>query len=516
MTGTPHALLAALHRAAIEGVSPFPRTHDRVRDWLRARKSPAPVHVLALGKASPAMAAGALAAIRNAGATLAGGLVVAAHRPSDGDTDPLPLRVGDHPLPDIGSLAAADAIANAIAHIDVGDDVLVLLSGGTTSLCAAPCAELVSLVGHPAEAQAHIANAMEDMMVRGLAIHEMNAIRRRLLRWGAGRLATAIHARSARATHVMAFSDVIGDDPAVIGSGPCSADPLVYSTVLALCDAYELRSVFPAPIARALGFEGSDHVAVAPPLPTHPAFSHVTYEVIASNADAQEAAVRAAQSIGIEHVETVDVPLEGEAESLGGAIAQLALSITRRHDGTALLVFGGEPTVVNRHDARRVFGDDDEQSPDESSSTADADENPLHAYARLLTPPKPGDPSRGEAPLGGRMQALALAAALVLDGAIEARDDAQRITILAAGTDGRDGPTDAAGAIIDANSVLRMRHAGRDPARDLQRLRSYRALDAADALMRTGPTGTNVMDVVLVFLRAVALRDGVYSRRPLP
>jgi len=104
----------------------------------------------------------------------------------------------------------------------------------------------------------------------------------------------------------------------------------------------------------------------------------------------------------------------------------------------------------------------------------------------------------------------------VLDGAIEARDDAQRITILAAGTDGRDGPTDAAGAIVDANSVLRMRHAGRDPARDLQRLRSYRALDAADALMRTGPTGTNVMDVVLVFLRAVALRDGVYSRRPLP
>jgi len=506
--------LTALHRAAIEGVSPFPRTHDRVLDWLRVRSTAAPVHVLALGKASPAMAAGALSAIRNAGVSLAGGLIVAAHRPADIDTPPLPLRLGDHPLPDIGSLAAADAIANAIAQINVGDDVLVLLSGGTTSLCAAPCAELVSLLGHPAEAQAHIANAMQQMMERGLAIHEMNAIRRRLLRWGGGRLATAIHARGARATHVMAFSDVIGDDPTVIGSGPCTADPLPYSTVLALCDAYGLRSVLPAPIARALGLEGSDHVAVAPPPLAHPAFDRVTYEVIASNADAQHAAVRAAHDAGLEHVEMVDFPLEGESESLGGAIAQLALAIARRHDGAALLVFGGEPTVVNMHDERRLFGDEDEELPGESSAAPDDDENPLHVYARLLSPPKPGDPSRGEAPLGGRMQALALAAALVLDGAVESRDDVQRITILAAGTDGRDGPTDAAGAIVDANTALRIRRAGRDPARDLQRLRSYRALDTADALLRTGPTGTNVMDVVLVFLRAATPRERVTTALP--
>ncbi len=513
MTDTPHALLTALHRAAIQGVSPFPRAHDRARDWLQTRGTASPVHVFALGKAAPEMATGALGALREAGTPLAGGLVIAAHRPNDYVGGPLPLRVGDHPLPDIGSLAAADAIANAIAEINVDDDVLVLLSGGATSLCAAPCAELVALVGHPAEAQTHLATAMQQMMERGLAIHQMNAIRRRLLRWGGGRLATAIHARGARATHVLAFSDVIGDDPAVIGSGPCTADPLLYSTVLGLCDAFGLRSAFPAPIARALGLEGSDHVAVIPPSPTHPAFERVTYEVIACNAEAQQAAVRAALNAGIEHAEMVDLPLEGEAESLGGAIAQAALSVARRHAGAALMVFGGEPTVVNMHDARRLFGDDDEEPPNDASSTAIADENPQRAYARLLTPPRPGDPSRGEAPLGGRMQALALAAALVLDGAVETRDDAQRITILAAGTDGRDGPTDAAGAIVDANSALLIRRAGRDPARDLQRLRSYRALDAASALLRTGPTGTNVMDIVLVFLRADTPRDRI-SRSP--
>lgn len=500
MSHSPHALLTALYRAAIEGVSPFPRTQQRVHAWLQARGSKAPVHVLALGKAAPDMAAGALSALREAHVTLAGGLVVAAHRPSDHRTDPLTLRVGDHPLPDIGSLAAADAIAATIAEISVGDDVLVLLSGGTTSLCAAPCAELVSLVGHPADAQAQLASAMQTMMERGLAIHQMNAIRRRLLRWGGGRLATAIHARGARTTHVMAISDVMGDDPAVIGSAPCTADPLPYETVLALCDAYGLRSLLPAPIARALGWQGSDHVAVMPPLPAHPAFARVTYEIIACNAEAQHAAVQAARDAGIEFAQTVDVPLEGDAESLGGAIAQLALSTAKQYDGATLLVFGGEPTVTMHDEARRL-GDEEEDAPVDAAPGL-SDESPLRTYAQLLAPPHTGDPSRGEAPLGGRMQALALAAALVLDNALSTTDDAPRITILAAGTDGRDGPTDAAGATIDAHSALLMRRAGRDPIRDLQRLRSYRALDAADALLRTGPTGTNVMDVVLVFLRA--------------
>ena len=108
----------------------------------------------------------------------------------------------------------------------------------------------------------------------------------------------------------------------------------------------------------------------------------------------------------------------------------------------------------------------------------------------------------GDEPLrGGRMQALALAAALALEQRAAAGDPlAGRVTLLAAGTDGRDGPTDAAGAIVDAAVPALARRAGRRPERELATGRSWFPLDAAGALLRTGPTGTNVMDVVAVLV----------------
>ncbi len=484
-----HALLAALHTAAIQGVSPYPRTHERVRSWLDARASSSPLHVLALGKAAPDMARGALQAIREAKARLTGGIVVAAHKVDAAELAPLSFRVGDHPLPSIGSLAAADAIATAISAIDAGDDVLVLLSGGTTSLCAAPCAELSSIVGHPADAQNAIASAMQHMMAHGMAIHEMNAIRRRLLRWGAGRLATAIHARGARTIHVMAISDVIGDDAATIGSGPCTADPLHVDEVLALCDAHGLRSAFDPAISRALGLAGSAHVAIATAPASHAAFSTVSYDIIASNADACRAAANAAEAAGVSHVVVSDHMLEGDADSLGGAVAQIALRYAQEIDERMVLIWGGEPTV-NMLDEARIFGD-----TDADVTLVDGDEEiaPLAAFGLSATE---------EAPLGGRMQALALAAAITLDRAALTNSNALRVSVLAGSTDGRDGPTDAAGALVDATTARLMQRAGREPYRDLERLRSYRALDAADALVRTGPTGTNVMDIVIALIDA--------------
>ena len=110
----------------------------------------------------------------------------------------------------------------------------------------------------------------------------------------------------------------------------------------------------------------------------------------------------------------------------------------------------------------------------------------------LDSPRDGGDDSA--APIGGRCQELALAAARALYALGEA---GAGITLLAAGTDGRDGPTDAAGATVDGATWDRIRAAGRDPAADLARHDAYRALDAAGALLRTGPTGTNVMDVVI-------------------
>jgi glycerate-2-kinase len=445
------------------------------------------VHVLALGKAAPAMADGAVAALRDAGVVPAGGLIVAAHRPNG--TPPLPLRVGDHPIPDIGSLAAADAIARAIAEIDQGDDVLVLLSGGTTALCAAPCAELSALVGHPADAQRLLADAVAAMLARGMAIHEMNAIRRRLLRWGGGRLATALAARGARTITALAISDVIGDDPAVIGSGPCTADPLGADDVLALCDAHGLRGVLDAPLLRALGLAGSGAQTIVPPAASHPAFTRVSHTVIAGNRDACDAAAEAARRDGVPEVVVADAWLEGDAASLGVAIARVALRRAASHDTACVLVWGGEPTVL--------LVDDDAASDGDANDGDQRDAGDDHA----------------EPALGGRMQELALAAALALespealapfDAVARARALAARITILAGGTDGRDGPTDAAGGIADALTAPRARRAGRHPDTDLRRHRSHPALEAAGALLRTGPTGTNVMDLVLVHIAAAS------------
>ncbi len=471
-----HALLSRLHRAAIEGVQPFTITRDAVEQWLTGRSRVAPVHIIAVGKAAPEMARGAVAALQDRGESCAGGLIVAAHRPSDDAV--LPLRVGDHPLPDVGSLAAADALAATIAHVDANDHILVLLSGGTSSLIAAPCAELSALEGHPADAQAQIAEAMDAMMARGLAIHEMNAIRRRLMRWSAGRLATALYARGAGLVQVMAISDVIGDDPAVIGSAPCTADPLGYDEVLAICDAHSLRSLFHPTLARALGLSGDSAVAIAPPSPSHPAFERVQYQVIAGNVDARRAAARTAQQlvggpIAAHEVIVADEPLEGDAEWLGTAVVQVALRHARANARGAVLIWGGEPTV-------RLTAWVDEESDDEV--------------------PLPGWPT--DAPLGGRMQALALASALALDGFAFVDPDAARITVLAAGTDGRDGPTDAAGAIVDLRTAMDIRRAGRNPERDHQAHCSHQSLAAAGALIRTGPTGTNVMDLVLVHIAA--------------
>jgi hydroxypyruvate reductase len=452
------------------------------------------VHVIALGKAAPDMARGALDALDAAGLTAAGGLVVTSHRPEF--ALPLPLRVGDHPLPDIGSLAAADAIASAIAQVDAGDEVLVLVSGGTTALCAAPCAELVSLVGHPADAQRLLAHAMDAMLARGMAIHEMNAIRRRLLRWGGGRLATALAARGVGHVRVLAISDVIGDDPAVIGSGPCSADPLQHDDVLALCDAHGLRGTLDAPLLRALGLAGSGAQAIEPPAPSHAAFQRVSFTVIAGNREACEAAAEAARGEGMTDVFVADDALQGEAESVGGAIARVALRQALAHDGETLLVWGGEPTVT-------MLSDDPESGAPASSEASDT-EVALPTWMRAAS-------TETETALGGRMQVLALSAALTLDAPesvlpIEpgpmARAIASRITILAGSTDGRDGPTDAAGAVVDALTAALVRREGRVPELDLQAHRSYHALDAAGALLRTGPSGTNVMDVVLVHIRA--------------
>ncbi len=493
------ALLAALHGAAVQGAAPFACTRAAIERWWRdaAIDRDTPVHLFALGKASPAMAAGALAALEGLGVDIRGGVVVAAHDPTAADWQgqrlPRALRIrrGDHPVPGPASLDAADAIDDALLEIDRGAIALVLISGGTTALCAAPIAALSQAVGDADRAQAHVANLAETLLESGLAIHEMNAIRRRLLRFGAGRLAVRLAQHGVSRIGAFAISDVIGDDPAVIGSGPCSPDPLDDATFLALLDAHHLRSRIERETARVLGLEG---VGTPPSVPAagEAAFALVHYELVSRNADAVEALAAAARHHGVDTVLVDAVPLEGEAEALGYAVARraLALAPTVPRGASALLVSGGEPVVHLRETIERAMqrGDDDDARLDEFAAA-----EPLFVRAAS---------SADEPLLGGRMQVLALSASLVLEAAASRGDRyAPRISVLAAGTDGRDGPTDAAGAIVDAAVPALARRAQREPEVDLVTGRSWFPLEAAGALLKTGPTGTNVMDVVAVLVQ---------------
>jgi glycerate-2-kinase len=189
-----------------------------------------------------------------------------------------------------------------------------------------------------------------------------------------------------------------------------------------------------------------DRGAVAEtPKPGDAAFDNVRSTLIASNRIALEAAAQRASAAGL-IPEIVDRSLTGEAAIAGARIARELLAKDRRSKPSRCLILGGETTVT---------------MSDQVSGS------------------------------GGRCQELALAAARLLRGAPPA------IALLAAGTDGRDGPTDAAGAIVDGGTWDRISAAGRDPQQDLHDHNSYSALAAADALIKTGPTGTNVMDILV-------------------
>jgi glycerate 2-kinase len=496
----PRALLTAFHEAAVQGAAPFARTRDALHRWWAAQSLPpahdAPVYLIALGKAAPAMAAGAFAALTELRVAVTDGIVVSAHVPTARDWHDLPVpdvmrvKQGDHPVPGPNSLAAAEAIEDLLFDMEPNAIAIVLLSGGTTALCAAPIPTLSQAVGSAESAQAYVANLAQTLLESGLAIHEMNAIRRRVLRFGAGRLATALAARDAQVIATFAISDVIGDDPAVIGSGPCTPDPLDDADFLALLDAHDMRTRLQRGMSQVLGLTG-DSVPPAVAQASHPAFARVQYTLVARNADAVAALAQAARTVGIDTVQVDDVPMEGDAAALGDWFARRMLTLARAVPAgeSALVVCGGEPVVHLRDTIERAMqaGDDDDARLDEFASAEP-----------LLIQPR----SAADEPLrGGRMQVLALSAALALEQATARGDrSAWRITVLAAGTDGRDGPTDAAGAIVDAAVPALARRGARTPEEDLTTGRSWYSLDAADALLRTGPTGTNVMDVVAMLI----------------
>lgn len=397
------------------------------------------VWVFAFGKAANAMARAAVSTLERSLAEIAGGIVVAPDR-ADAPCGTVSVTIGDHPIPGRRSFAAAARISELVTQkrgVDLG---IVLVSGGATSLIAAPLRGM---------SESDLSLVYELLLGAGLDIHEMNAIRKRFSRWGAGRLTLAL---APAPSFCLAVSDVPGDDIASIGSGPCVPDPAKVRAVMDSLHRVRLFDSLP-PTFRQHLLDTARGVVPETPKATHPAFAHVTARVIANNAIALNAAAGAARRAGFETV-VHGGSLVGEASLAGERIARelIALRSSARQGSVHCHIWGGETTVS----------------------------------------------LRGPAPAGGRCQELALAAAREL-GAAESADG---IAILAAGTDGRDGPTDAAGAIIDNATWTAIGAAGRDAAAALRAHESYDALASAGALFKPGPSGTNVMDITIGLVRA--------------
>ncbi len=410
------ASVARILQAAIAAVEPAAalRRHLAAHPLPPARR----VFLLAVGKAAAAMSAAALEAI---GDRLAGGLLIPKH-PVRPPHPHLRVIVGEHPVPGAGSLRAGQEALALAAALRPDDLLLCLISGGGSALMTAP------LAGLPLEA---LQALTAELLACGARIDEVNTLRRHLDQVKGGRLAAATRARVVS----LILSDVVGSPLEAIASGPTAPDPTDRAAARAILRRYGLETAFPA-VAAAL--------AQAPetPKPGAACFRRTDNHLIADNAQAVRAALRAAAALGF-HSQNLGSHWQGEARRVGAALSARLLA----HPASPpfCLVAGGETTVT----------------------------------------------LRGEG-LGGRNQELALAAVERLAGQ-------PGVMLVTLATDGEDGPTDAAGAVVTGETLSRARALGLDPAAHLARNDAYRFFAPLGALLRPGPTGTNVNDLTFLF-----------------
>jgi len=385
------------------------------------------VHVLAVGKAAAPMATAAAEAL---GGRLAGGLIVTKRGHASG-TEALPVIEAGHPTPDARSLEAGAAAHALAARLGERDLLLCLLSGGASALMELPV-EGVSLED--------LSAVTRRLLEAGAPIEELNAVRACVSRLKAGGLARA--AFPARVV-CLAVSDVIGNDLAVIGSGPChlAAAPDAARAETALARRGLLRHA-PASVSEALR-----RAAASPPARPADA-AHVTETVIGDLWTALDAAREAGRGLGLRPA-VLTGSLRGEARCAGALLGAMARDLPRtaRDGGPDCLLAGGETTVTVRGQGR-----------------------------------------------GGRSQEIAAAASAEIDGA-------EGVALLAAGTDGTDGPTDAAGGLVDGQTAERARSRGVALEACFAANDTYTYLMEAGALLRTGPTGSNVGDLVIALHR---------------
>jgi hydroxypyruvate reductase len=388
------------------------------------------IEVAGAGKASGPMARAIEVLL---GDRLAGGVVVV----KDGHAVPtrrVQLREATHPLPDARGVAATADLLARVSPLGSEDLLVLLLSGGGSALLECPAAGL---------ALDDLQSTTDLLLRSGASIGELNAVRKHLSAVKGGGLARAAAPATVLA---LVLSDVVGSPLDVIASGPAAPDPTTFADAGAVLARYGLWEAVPPAAAAHLRF-GAAGARPDTPKPGDPVFARVRHVVVGDNAQAAEAAVERARSLGL-HALLLSTFVEGEAREVGRVLAALARELAayaRPLPRPACLVLGGETTVT----------------------------------------------VRGQG-LGGRNQEVAL-------GAVNALAGLPDVLVLSAATDGGDGPTEAAGAWADGTSLARATALDLHPDGFLAANDAYHFFAPLGDLLQTGPTLTNVNDLMFVY-----------------
>ncbi|MET3519922.1 glycerate kinase type-2 family protein [Mesorhizobium abyssinicae] len=416
----PKSFLTSIFNAAVAAADP----ETTIRDHLPARPKGRTI-VIGAGKGSAQMAA----AFEKVWDGPIDGLVVTRYG-YGAKCERIEIIEAAHPVPDAAGLEASRRLLDKLRGLTVDDLVVALISGGGSALLPSPA---------PGLTLADEIAVNEALLASGAPIAAMNTIRKHVSTIKGGRLAAAAH--PARVVSLV-VSDIPGDNPALVASGPTVPDAGSREDALASISAYGMK--LPASVMAHINSPAADA-----PRPDDPVFAGNEVHLIASAGVSLEAAAAEAKRQGIEAVILSD-SIEGEAREVGGVHAAIAREVATRERPFAkpvLILSGGETTVTLR--------------------------------------------AKGK---GGRNSEFLLAFAIAIGGL-------DGIHALAADTDGIDGSEDNAGAFADGSTVSRMRAAGIDAKAMLAGNNAWTAFNAVGDLFVPGPTGTNVNDLRAILVR---------------
>jgi glycerate 2-kinase len=399
------------------------------------------VGVIAVGKAAPAMAEAVPDPIK---AKMSFGLIVTKQGYAR-DVEGFDVREAGHPLPDRNSVRVTDEVMELVSELGEEDLLLLLVSGGGSALLFSPIPE----VGYNDAVQLY-----ELMLRSGMDIHGMNSVRSHISRVKGGRLAVAAAPASVL---TLALSDVVGvadgrHDLPVIGGGPTVADPSRFKDAIKALKKVRIYDEIPDSVREVLEAGNRGEIPESPK-PGDPRLSRAFAAVVGGPRMLLRAAARSARAMGL-RVRCATRPVEGPVEELVEKYMTRAGSMVRSGTGREVFIAVGEPTV---------------------------------AIPRALALDT-GPDGLGE---GGRNQHLALLMAKAMAGD-------EHMAFLSAGTDGTDGPTIAAGGVVDGATIETIEGKGVSVDRAIGRFDSFTALGHTDGRIETGPTDTNVTDLHLL------------------